>query len=128
MFSSRAFLTLCLCIAMLVVRVGSAHLHMCLDGQSPQTSILFGDDRIDALGLQAGPAHQDYDIDLGTNSVGKLPKLDNTFLALLFLAALGFLSLRRQPDFMRAASPRTSLLSPPHLRPPPCGPPLHSVA
>lgn len=123
----RTLLIVLLCIASLAVRMSSAHLHLCLDGQSPPSSIAFADDLIEAPALEAGPVHQDYDIDLGTNSIGKLPKIDFTFVALLFALSLGLLSLRRQPAFARATAQRTRLLQPPHLRPPPCGPPLNFV-
>ncbi len=129
MSTYRTLLTVILCIALLVMRMGSAHLHFCLDGQEPPASIEFqyGEDLIEPGNAQAGPAHQDYDIDLGGGALGKLPKLDSTLVALLFAFALWLLPRRRpqaaawQPTHRRPYSP------PHHLRPPPCGPPLSSV-
>jgi hypothetical protein len=127
MVSTRTVLILLLCIASLAMRVGSAHLHMCLDGQEPRASIAYGDDPIQPPSVEVGLAHQDYDIDLESNSIGKLQKIDFNFVALLFLLSLSLLSLRRQPSFVRAPAQLARLLQPSHLRPPPCGPPLNFV-
>jgi hypothetical protein len=129
MSSYRALLTVFLCIALVVMRIGSAHLHLCLDGQAPPASIQFGDDPIESGSghAETGPAHQDYDYELAGGTFAKLPKLDLSLIALLFAFPLWLLTRRR----VRASAPTEALptqLSPfQHLRPPPCGPPLNSV-
>lgn len=127
--SCRALLTIFLCIALVVMRIGSAHLHVCMDGQAPPASIHFGDDAIESEPsfAETGPTHADFDYDLGGGALTKLPKLDLSLIALLFAFPLWLLTRRH----LRTA-PRPPVLSihlsPPHyLRPPPCGPPLNFV-
>jgi len=127
---SRALLTLLLCITLVVMRIGSAHLHLCMDGQAPAASIHFDDDAVSpaATHAEVGQAHQDYDVELGSNALGKLPKIDFTLLALLLTFALWLLPRRRPQSIAWQPALRTPYSPPHYLRPPPCGPPLNSLA
>lgn len=123
----RLLLTLFLCIALLVVRVGGVHLHLCLDGQEPASAVHVGGDTLVHDHAQSGPAHQDYDVDLISNPLGKFAKVDFSLFALVIAVTLLLLTGRRtepvlQQVFLRAFTP------PARLRPPSCGPPLISVA
>jgi hypothetical protein len=123
----RLLLTLILCIALLAVRVGGAHLHLCLDGQEPASAVHVGGDSLIHDQLENGPAHQDYDVDLISNPLGKFAKVDFSLFALILAVTLLLLTGRRtepvlQQVFLRAFTP------PARLRPPSCGPPLISFA
>lgn len=127
MTSYRLLLTLFLCIALLAVRVGGAHLHLCLDGQEPASAVHVGGDSLAHDQAESGPAHQDYDVDLISNPLGKFAKIDFSPIALLLAVTLLLLTGRRIEPV-----PRPLVLqgfhSPARLRPPSCGPPLISVA
>lgn len=127
MTSYRLLLTLFLCIAILVVRVGGAHLHLCLDGQEQTSALHVGSDNLVHDQIESGPAHQDYDVDLISNPLGKLAKVDFSLIALLLAVTLLLLSGRRNEPVPRLPV-LLSFHSPARLRPPTCGPPLISVA
>jgi hypothetical protein len=123
----RTLLTAFLCIAILVMRIGSAHLHLCMDGQEPPASIQFGDSSI-ASGstsgyLETGPALLDYDYDLAGGTLSKLAKFDFALVALLFAFPLLLLMRRRVRTSLSTRMLSAHLFLPRSLRPPPCGPP-----
>jgi hypothetical protein len=113
-----------LCVMLLVVRVGGAHLHLCFDGGEPPASLHLMDHGLHhgAPGMDA--QHQDTDIAVAGEVVVKLAKL-GLDLPVLLLAALLVWSLLqaprqpapgyRHPFFFSAAR---------SLRPPLRGPPL----
>lgn len=123
----RLLITFFLCIALLAVRFGGAHLHLCLDGQEAVSAVHIGDDSLDHNQAESGPVHQDYDVDLISNPVGKFAKTDFSLLALFFVVTLLLLTGRRVEPLPRQPVLR-GFNQPARLRPPPCGPPLISVA
>ena len=117
-----------LCIIMLVVRSADAHVHLCFDGQAPAVTVHFENDAEPAEQFtEATLQHHDLDIDVGADLVTKLPKLDLTFLALLFTAFLVVAALLGKPPLAISRAARFHLKPPSYLRPPLRGPPLHSV-
>ena len=112
-----------LCVALLVVRVGGAHLHLCFDGNEPPVSFhpVEDSDHHDEAGLSA--SHDDTDVALSAASIAKSGKqiLDLSLLALLpFLMCL-LLPQMRQLFFTSAPRLLPTLAF--HLRPPLRGPP-----
>ena len=124
-----------LCLALLVMRISGAHLHLCFDGSEPPLSYHVADsgvhhadehghDHADA-GHHAGheQAHDDRDLDVGQDVLVKKPAGKDVTLAIIACALLLFL-VPRPRAFLRAASrapPRFH--SPFLLRPPLRGPP-----
>ncbi len=112
-----------LCIAVIVLRVGGTHLHLCFDGDEPPVSLHVADSGIHHLDEPAGD-HSDREVTPGADALVK--KSSNSFdgLALALLCALLlFMATRGQPV---STSRRVPVLLPfrPHLRPPLRGPPL----
>src|SRR5690349_12896603 len=57
-----------LAIALLLVRVGEAHLHLCLDGQQQQPVAMHVEDAPTHSGLEASAdGHNDVDVDLSVS-------------------------------------------------------------
>jgi hypothetical protein len=71
--------------------------------------------------------HHDLDVDVGDNTVGKLPKVDLPAMALLFAALLVVFNLLGRPPLALVRSTRFRYQSPSHFRPPLRGPPSLSV-
>jgi len=91
MIRSRLFVRACialLCITILVMRVGGAHLHLCLDGSEPPVSVHLTDDAgLDASHVGAGKTHHDQDVSLSGEVLAK--KLDGALqLPVLLIAAV----------------------------------------
>lgn len=117
-----------LCVMLLVVRVGGAHLHLCFDGGEPPASLHLMDNGVHhgAPGMDA--QHQDADIAVAGEVLVKFAKL-GLDLPVLLLAALlvwSLLQAPRQPapGYRNPLSPSTASF----LRPPLRGPPSHSLA
>jgi hypothetical protein len=121
---SHPWLLTLLCVALLMVRVGGAHLHLCFDGGEPPASVhLFDNDQHHADdGLSA--VHHDQDVSLIGDVIAKFSKL-HADLPVLVIATLLFWALLRVP---REPAPgyRQSFFSSVSrlLRPPLRGPPL----
>ena len=118
-----------LCFALVVMRVGSVHVHFCADGNEPAASVHVGDAGLDDLdhpksaGVDAAFSDSDMsvsgdillkkwasDADLGTLAV--------TFALLLFLVAIvRSVPVDRGPSLVRISDPT-------RLRPPLRGPPV----
>lgn len=117
-----------LCVMLLMVRVGGAHLHLCFDGGEPPVSMHLMDHGLHhgAPGMDA--QHQDTDIAVAGEVLAKFTKLSLDLPVLLVAALLvwSLLLAPRQPvpgyrnpfSFSAARS----------LRPPLRGPPSHSLA
>jgi hypothetical protein len=123
------FLIALLCIAVLILRVGGAHLHLCFDGSEPPMSMHLGDSGVhhaDETTDYASVAdeHADRDVLIGADALVKKPSgsFEIPLLAVLFGLLLFYVVRRRDvlPDFSPPAQ-----LSPvrAHLRPPLRGPP-----
>ena len=124
----RPWLLTLLCVMLLVVRVGGAHLHLCFDGGEPPVSLHLMDNGVHhgAPGMDA--AHQDADIAVAGEVLAKFAKL-GLDLPVLLLAALlvwSLLQAPRQPapGYRNPLSVSTART----LRPPLRGPPSHSLA
>ncbi|TXH04486.1 MAG: hypothetical protein E6R07_07415 [Nevskiaceae bacterium] len=126
MIQFRAHITLLLCIALLVVRVGGAHLHLCFDGQEPSASIHLADAGDLGEHSEWGVPHKDANIDLGNDGLAKLPKLDLPLLALLLSLALCLFVQRRTGSAPPYAAPLFLGVATRFL-PPLRGPPLNPV-
>ncbi len=119
----RVFLLALLCIAVLVGRVGGAHLHLCLDG-----SEAFGDLHLFELGQHHDQAHSDQphndvDVVLLDDLIAKSKSQWQLPVALLAAAVL--FGLLRMPRGLLVSWVSRPILPPPplFLRPPLCGPP-----
>jgi hypothetical protein len=114
-----------LCVALIVLRVGGAHLHLCFDGSEPPMSYHVGDSSIHHTGEHgAEETHSDRDVAIGEDLLIKKPFGDQDLaLALFAIAVFLFIlprvlhSLPRGPHTPPA--PRTTW----RLRPPLRGPP-----
>jgi len=119
------FLIALVCVALLALRVGGLHAHLCLDGAEPPISFHVADSGVHHLDpLAEAEDHADRDVSIASDIVLKKPfgDLDLSLVA-AFGAVLLFLFARRrelpplspQPIRVRSSSPR--------LRPPLRGPP-----
>ncbi|HET8880888.1 MAG TPA: hypothetical protein VFM56_01820 [Solimonas sp.] len=119
----RTLLLTLLCVTLLAVRIGGAHLHFCFDGQEPAASmhVLDIDTHPDA-GMDV--EHHDYDVMLGDNSLAKSGTL-GIELPVFLIAVIALMLLPRAQRRSRMPSsatlPRTA---PPFLRPPGRAPPF----
>ena len=123
----RNLLLVLLALSVLVVRMGNAHLHLCLDGAEPPSSIhiLDADFHIEGpSNLEAMSApHHDLDISLVTHALSKSSKLNVDDMALLatVLALFGLLAFGKLA--FTSAYVRPPFSTPHYLRPPLRGPP-----
>lgn len=119
----RVCLLALLCIAVLVARVGGAHLHLCLDGGEPASDLHLFDLGQHHDAADPGLAHNDVDVVLLGDLIAKNKIQWQLPLALLAAAVLfGLLRIPRGllvPWVSRPILPRPPLF----LRPPLCGPP-----
>ena len=127
MLTNRPFrfglLTL-LCVMLLVVRVGGMHLHFCFDGGEPRVSLHGFDGELHHFGPNAAPVHQDVDVSLAGDALGKPDKVKFD-LPIFLIGALALLQLLL-PKVVpgTTAVPRFILAVRVFLRPPLRGPPL----
>lgn len=112
-----------LAIALLLVRVGEAHLHLCLDGQQQESVAVHVEDAPTHGGAETG-GHNDVDVDLSVSPWVKkigVDELPIVLFASILLALL--LPISRAPSLpARLLIP--DLSSAFDLRPPLRGPPL----
>jgi hypothetical protein len=124
-FPKLRWLIAMLCVAVIVLRVGGTHLHLCFDGDEPPVSLHIADSGIHHADEPAGD-HSDREITPGADALVKKSSdaVDALTLALLgavllFVVACGRVPL---PDF-RSPLPAPSRS---RLRPPLRGPPRHA--
>lgn len=112
-------------IAMLAVRVGGAHVHLCADGKEPAISVHVFEDVPHHAPGQTLEGHQDSDVSISAG-VALLKKVDSASDLLPLL--LVFLVVALLPRSKSRVMPSNSLAAPLsllfHLRPPLRGPPL----
>jgi hypothetical protein len=119
--TSRSALMLLVAVALLLARVGGAHLHLCFDGREAPATMHLEDAGLHHTTPGASQAHQDLDI---TAAGGLLSKLNLDLLgavfAVFFFGPLLLVACKLIP------AARLPYFSPlPHfLRPPLRGPPL----
>lgn len=118
---SRTLLFAMLCVAILFVRVGGPHLHLCFDGQEPPVSVQFTGNATHTE-HQIGETHADLDIALASELIAKSkPAALDLPILLLATLLLVLLPLPKGPRLRRIALCR--LAPPPFLRPFAQGPP-----
>ncbi|WP_293373708.1 hypothetical protein [Nevskia sp.] len=137
--SPRRLLIVSLCIALLALRFGGAHLHLCFDGSEAPSALHFADAGLHHADAGQGHAdkrslsgdgahHDDVEVSIASDAIAKLSSsLDVPTLAVLLIAALLLFCQGRTPAPSvpsRLRLPRSPL----HLRPPLRGPPRHSFA
>jgi hypothetical protein len=101
-----------LCLALVVLRVGGVHLHLCFDGSEPPISYHVADSGIHHLDEhEAGETHSDRDMALGEDVLLKKPaKAQDSLLFLFAFALLLFL-------LSRSAEPRPAVDAPARRHP-----------
>lgn len=109
-------------ITLALPRVDAAHLHLCLDGQETPVALHSPDGGDHHTVSEAGSAHQDFDVDLSNNPLGKstAKSLDSVLpsaASLFVLTANSASDLQIVFDYVPAISSRRYLLPP--LRGPP---------
>ena len=121
----KRWLIAAVCLALVVLRVGGVHLHLCLDGSEPPVSYHLADSGVHHLDEHdAGESHSDRDMALADDLLLKKPaKALDSLLVLFSLSLLLFL-------VSRSAGTRPAPDTPPRLcqvfswlRPPLRGPP-----
>lgn len=110
-----------LCVALLLARVGGAHLHLCFDGSEPPASLHFNEVNHQAE-HHTDSAHDDLDVSAVGDTITKSGLLNLDLPALLFVVLL--LSLTTAQGRLAFAPRRQAGVAvPPFLRPPLRGPP-----
>ena len=126
MFAVRnlKLLTVLVCVAVVALRIGGSHLHLCFDGGEPPLSLHLADSGQHHGDEAATAPHSDQDVSIGSEALVKKSSavLDLAALAFAFALLLFFLPRVRDPLPAFFAPPR---LSPARtrLRPPLRGPP-----
>ncbi len=123
------FLIALVCVGLLVLRLGDAHLHLCLDGTEPPIAMHLGDSGVhhtdeSAEHDTANPEHADRDVAVGADALVKKPtgSIELPLLAVLFGLLLFYLARLRDVLPVYLPPPRLSPVRA-HLRPPLRGPP-----
>ncbi len=121
--SLRALLWI-IAVALVVVRAGDAHMHLCFDGQEPPRSLHVGEVQLDHHeGEHTEAAHQDVDVDALDTALAKKVADANDVLPLLLAATvIDIVAIERYaPERRERQNPSPSLpyLFLPQLRGPP---------
>jgi hypothetical protein len=125
MFASRRsrLLIVLLCAAVIMLRVGGTHLHLCFDGSEPPVSLHVADSGVhhDDAG---STRHADQDVAIGAEALVKKSSAALDLAMLAFVLALLLFFVPRTPnplpDFFTAPRLSSARL---RLRPPLRGPP-----
>jgi hypothetical protein len=117
-------LTVLLCVAVVVLRIGGTHLHLCFDGSEAPVSLHLQDFGPHHGEEAASAPHADQDVSIGAEALVKKSS------AVLDLAALAFVSALLLFFLPRLRNPLPGFFAPPRLsparirlRPPLRGPP-----
>ncbi|MBI2784381.1 MAG: hypothetical protein HYX64_10040 [Gammaproteobacteria bacterium] len=121
-FSSRPWLLTLICAALLLARLGGAHLHLSFDGVEPPTRLHTEVDTGHHTEHHDG-VHEDLDISLIGEALAKPGKLLLDLPVLLFAAFWLSLLITASRPILAAGPPRLSPSSTSSLRPPLRGPP-----
>jgi hypothetical protein len=114
-----------LAIALLLVRVGEAHLHLCLDGQQQQPVAMHVEDAPTHSGLEVSSGgHNDVDVDLSVSPWVKKIGVDELPILVFASVLLALLLPISQATSRPAQSLVPNLAAAFSLRPPLRGPPL----
>ena len=121
----RASATLLLCIALLVVRGTGLgmHVHLCFDGSEPPVALHLAADTVDHQHQGIEPVHDDFDLSVVGDVIGKIAKATLN-LPLLLLACARLLFSRATPPPIPWAGPAAPIRSTArYIRPPLRAPP-----
>ena len=122
----RWLLTL-LCVALLLARVGGAHVHLCYDGNEPAASFHLLDDANTPHHDNLSMVSTERDVNVGIGSeLSPKTAFDSAFLFAFVAISFMLLDLKRQ-RFKPAFDLRVAGSTPDSLRPPMRGPPLISL-
>lgn len=121
----RAPAILLLCLALLAVRgVGQGiHLHLCFDGSEPAAALHISDAEPHHQELGNGPLHDDIDLSLVDDALGKIVKAHLDLPVLLAVCALLLLLPRTRAVIPRPAAILRFVAEPRFTRPPSRAPP-----
>jgi len=116
------------CVAMVALRVGGLHVHMCFDGSEPPMSFHVEDSGIHHVDeVATGDAHADRDLAIASDLVVKKPFADSDLSLLVAFGALLLFLLARPRELLPCSSPPVRIRSTRiRLRPPLRGPPRHA--
>lgn len=119
------FLIALVCVALVALRVGGLHVHMCLDGSEPPLSLHVADSGIHHLDeIAAGEAHTDRDLAIASDLAVKKPFADVDLPLIVAFGVLLWFVLARPRELLRFSSPPVRIRSARNrLRPPQRGPP-----
>lgn len=122
----RASAILLLCIALLVVRGTGLgmHVHLCFDGSEPPVALHVAADAVDHQHPGIGPLHEDVDVSLVGDMLGKIVKATLNLPVLLLACVLLLFSRTTAPMLQRAGFAVPIRPSARHIRPPLRAPPL----
>lgn len=90
-------LAVLLCLALIMVRVGGAHLHLCFDGTEPPASYHAFDDSVHHELPDVSVMHQDADVALSGVMYSKPGKSAGDLYVLLFAIALAWTAPAASP-------------------------------
>ena len=119
-------LAVLLCLALIMVRVGGAHLHLCFDGTEPPASYHAFDDGVHHELPELSVMHQDADVALSGDMSSKPGKSAGDIYVLLFAAVVAWTLLRLPRRFVSPRPPLLASSAPGLLRPFLRGPPLNT--
>lgn len=112
------------CALLLSMRAGGSHLHLCLDGSEPPVSFHAFEVGVHHDDPLADAPHQDTDIGVSGQILGKFLTPDLDLPPVLLTALIGLLLLRSPRQRPQFAEPRAAIAAALYLRPPLRGPPL----
>jgi hypothetical protein len=111
-----------LALALLAVRVDSAHWHLCLDGQEPRASLHVADASVHHTGSDDAADHNDQDVDAGTAAIFKHgDSVDSWVVATAWSLVSHLSTFADEPPLPAVITSALAFI--PHLRPPSRGPP-----
>jgi hypothetical protein len=124
----HVWLLVLVCVALLSTRLTGAHLHLCLDGSEPPASVHFVDTGCHG-NHHVDNQHNDVDVPLVADALSKSGKSGiglDLLLVLLSVFVWAWQTITRPRPIWHP--PRAlATASPPFLRPPLRGPPLHAT-
>jgi len=113
-----------LCVTLLMVRVGGAHLHLCFDGKEPPISFHLFDDGLHHGAAGESATHQDADVAVTVDLFSKQHKWGHDLPLMLLVVGLLWALLQTPRRFIAPFFTPTVYAAPAFLRPPLHGPPL----
>lgn len=121
----RASAILLLCIALLVVRgMGlGMHVHFCFDGSEPPVALHIAADTVDHEHQGIEPIHDDFDVSVVGDAVGKIAKATLNLPVLLLACALLLFSRTTPPTLLWAGLAAPIRSGARYIRPPLRAPP-----